>query len=223
MRVASSAGGGVVFRAGDYAGDTLGWSEFDVDSSSPMPSFPLPPPAPVKLATTPTPVRFGGMPSPRYWEFEDARFNFGNVDAAGHDLGRLLLLQFAALFGNDWFLVPVALDAGTVTLLDHVVVTDVFGRHFAISRGADPHWSLFGHEAVPTRDRRPGSPPNHTPRAARCSCRRRSVRRSIASRWSSCTCCAMKWRTSRGASSVLRIAPRCPRRSTRDLACKPDD
>jgi len=163
VRVASSAGGGVVFRAGDYAGDTLGWSEFDVDSSSPMPSFPLPPPAPVKLATTPTPVRFGGMPSPRYWEFEDARFNFGNVDAAGHDLGRLLLLQFAALFGNDWFLVPVALDAGTVTLLDHVVVTDVFGRHFAISRGADPHWSLFGHEAVPTREPAAGEPAEPQP------------------------------------------------------------
>ena len=129
MRVASSAGGGVVFRAGDYAGDTLGWSEFDVDPTRRCRRSRLPPPAPVTLATTPTPVRFGGMPSPRYWEFEDARFDFGNVDAAGHDLGRLLLLQFAMVFGNDWFLVPVALDAGTVTLLDHVVVTDVFGRH----------------------------------------------------------------------------------------------
>jgi hypothetical protein len=151
VRIASPAAGGVVFRAGDYAGDTLGWSEFDIDPSASMPSFPLPPPVPVQLATTPTPVRFGGMPSPRYWEFEDARFNFGDVDAAGHDLGRLLLLQFAALFGNDWFLVPVTLDAGTVTLLDHVVVTDVFGRHFAIGRGTDPEWSLFGHEAVPPR------------------------------------------------------------------------
>jgi hypothetical protein len=93
------------------------------------------------------------MPSPRYWEFEDARFNFGNVDAAGHDLGRLLLLQFAALFGNDWFLVPMTLDSGTVTLLDHVIVTDVFGRHFAIARATDPQWSLYGHEVLSPRDR----------------------------------------------------------------------
>jgi hypothetical protein len=153
VRLASSAGGGVVFRAGDYAGDALGWSEFDIDSSSPLPSFDLPQPTPLKLATTPTPVRFGGMPSPRYWEFEDARFNFGNVDAAGHDLGRLLLLQFAALFGNDWFLVPMTLDSGTVTLLDDVIVTDVFGRHFAIARSADPQWSLYSHEVLSSRDR----------------------------------------------------------------------
>lgn len=148
VRVASSAAGGVVFRAGDYAGDSLGWSEFDVDLSSPMPSFRLPPPKPVTLATTPTPVRFGGMPSPRYWEFEDARFDFGDVDAAGHDLGRLLLLQFAALFGNDWFLVPMTLDAGTVTLLDHVIVTDVFGRHFGIGRSGDQRWDLFAHQTA---------------------------------------------------------------------------
>ena len=148
MRVASSAAGGVVLRAGDYAGDSLGWSEFDVDPSSPMPSFRLPPPKPVTLATTPTPVRFGGMPSPRYWEFEDARFDFGDVDAAGHDLGRLLLLQFAALFGNDWFLVPMTLDAGTLTLLDHVIVTDVFGRHFAIGRSGGQQWDLFAHQTA---------------------------------------------------------------------------
>ncbi len=148
VRVASSAAGGVVLRAGDYAGDSLGWSEFDVDPSSPMPSFRLPPPKPVTLATTPTPVRFGGMPSPRYWEFEDARFDFGDVDAAGHDLGRLLLLQFAALFGNDWFLVPMTLDAGTLTLLDHVIVTDVFGRHFAIGRSGGQQWDLFAHQTA---------------------------------------------------------------------------
>jgi hypothetical protein len=152
VRVASSAAGGVVLRAGDYAGDSLGWSEFDVDVSSPMPPFPLPPPRPVKLATTPTPVRFGGMPSPRYWEFEDARFDFGNVDAAGHDLGRLLLLQFVAMFGNDWFLVPMTLDAGTMTLLDHVIVTDVFGRQFAINKPRDDQWSIFTHGTVRTAD-----------------------------------------------------------------------
>ena len=113
-----------------------------------MPPFSLPPSKAVRLSTTPTPIRFGGMPSPRYWEFEDARFDFGNVDAAGHDLGRLLLLQFATLFGNDWFLVPLTLDTGTLTLLDHVVVTDVFGRHFAVRRAGEPQWNLFAQQAT---------------------------------------------------------------------------
>lgn len=148
VRIASAAGGGVVYRAEGYAGEALGWSEFDIDPGAGQPSFPLPPAVPLTVSTTPTPVRFGGMPSPRYWEFEDARFNFGNVDAAGHDLGRLLLMQFATLFGNDWFLVPMTLDSGSVTLLEHVIVTDVFGRHFAMGRSADPQWNLFAHQAV---------------------------------------------------------------------------
>jgi hypothetical protein len=80
----------------------------------------------VDLSATPTPVWFGGMPSPRHWKFEDARFDFGNVDAAGHDLGRLMLVQFTTLFGSDWFLVPVPVHVGTLTLLDHMTVTDVF-------------------------------------------------------------------------------------------------
>jgi hypothetical protein len=160
IRVASSLAGGVVLRAGDYTGETLGWSEFDIDAAASMPSFNLPPSKAVRLATTPTPVRFGGMPSPRYWEFEDARFNFGNVDAAGYDLGRLLLLQFATLFGNDWFLVPLTLDAGTLTLLDHVIVTDVFGRHFAGRRAVEPEWNLFAQQpTVSLEDMGGGAPP----------------------------------------------------------------
>jgi hypothetical protein len=147
LRVASAAAGGAVLRAGEYAGESLGWSEFDVDPSAALPPFPLLPPSPVTLRATPTPVQFGGMPAPRYWELEDARFDFGNVDAAGHDLGRLLLVEFAAVYGNDWFLVPLSLDAGTLTVLDHVIVTDVFGRQFSIARAGkhEPQWNLFSH------------------------------------------------------------------------------
>jgi hypothetical protein len=167
LRLASSAAGGVVLSAGDYAGETLGWSEFDVDPAGRLPSFQLPPPVPVDLSATPTPVRFGGMPSPRYWEFEDARFDFGNVDAAGHDLGRLLLVQFAALFGNDWFLVPVPLEVGSLTELDHVIVTDVFGRHFAMTRAGDARWDLFSHHPAATHVHGGnGSPPRHPAGAA---------------------------------------------------------
>jgi hypothetical protein len=165
---ASTRAGGVVFSAGDYAGETLGWSEFDVDPGGRLPSFQLPPAAPVDLALTPTPVRFGGMPSPRYWEFEDARFDFGNVDAAGHDLGRLLLVQFATLFGNDWCLVPVPLDVGTVTALDHVIVTDVFGRSFAMSPAGEAQWDLFSHYAPASHVERGGEgvPERHLAGAA---------------------------------------------------------
>jgi hypothetical protein len=150
IRVASDAGGGVVFRAGDYAGESLDWCEFDLVDDAEVPALSGAPAREVRVRATPTPVTFGGMPAPRYWELEDARFDFGNVDAAGHDLGRLLLVQFTMVFGNDWFLVPVPLEVGTVTLLDRVILTDVFGRRFSMSRAGkdEPQWNLFSHEAT---------------------------------------------------------------------------
>ncbi len=150
IRVASAAGGGVVFRAGDYAGETLDWCEFDLVDDAEVPELSGASGREVRVRATPTPVTFGGMPAPRYWELEDARFDFGNVDSAGHDLGRLLLVQFTMVFGNDWFLVPVPLGVGTVTLLHEVVLTDVFGRRFSMTRAGkdEPQWNLFSHETT---------------------------------------------------------------------------
>ena len=49
------------------------------------------------------------------------------VDAGPTDLGRMLLVEFALAFGNDWFLTPVDLPAGSVFRLDRLVVRDTFG------------------------------------------------------------------------------------------------
>jgi hypothetical protein len=85
------------------------------------------------------------MPLPRFWAMEDARYDFGSIDAASHDLGRLLLVEFATVFGNDWYILPVKLPVGSLTLLDFVVVTDVFGRNLLVDRAGDgePQWNLF--------------------------------------------------------------------------------
>ena len=55
----------------------------------------------------PTRVTFPGMPAERFWEFEDAAVDLGAVTAAAEDLGRLLAVEFATVFGNDWWSVPV--------------------------------------------------------------------------------------------------------------------
>ena len=52
------------------------------------------------------------MPSPRFWEFEDAQVDFGSVDAGPTDLARMLLVEFALAYGNDWFVLPIELDVG---------------------------------------------------------------------------------------------------------------
>jgi hypothetical protein len=54
------------------------------------------------------------MPSPRFWEFEDAKVNFAQVDADSHDLVRLLLIKFVLEYSNDWFVVPLEVAVGVV-------------------------------------------------------------------------------------------------------------
>jgi hypothetical protein len=82
---------------------------------------------PVVSHTIPSPVGYRGMPSDRWWEFEESRVNFGAADAGAADLGRMLMLEFALVYGNDWFIIPVELPTGSVFQTRSLVVTDTFG------------------------------------------------------------------------------------------------
>ena len=63
----------------------------------------LPPDAPTMI---PVPVSFAGMPNTRWWAFEDGKTNFGDIDAATTDLAKLMFLEFALVYSNDWFVIP---------------------------------------------------------------------------------------------------------------------
>ena len=76
------------------------------------------PPIAARAPTLPTPVEYPGKPADRFWEFEDAGVHFGAIDAGPTDLARLLLVEFALVYGNDWFVVPVA-PAGRLAVPRH--------------------------------------------------------------------------------------------------------
>lgn len=126
---APSAAGEVVLAAPEYAEGSLDWQAFDWQAGASLGAkddrgaFRT-----VTRTLIPTPVSYRGMPAARWWEFEEAEVNFGNIDAEPADLMRLLLLGFAIDFGNDWFLLPVDLDAGSVSRVRSLVVTDTFGQ-----------------------------------------------------------------------------------------------
>lgn len=82
----------------------------------------------------PTPVTFKGMPASRWWEFEDARVDLGSLSASGGDLTHMLLAQFALLYGNDWYVIPIDLPVGTLSHVDSLVVTDTFGVRSLVRR-----------------------------------------------------------------------------------------
>jgi hypothetical protein len=54
----------------------------------------------------PNHITFRGMADPRWWDFETGVTDFGQLDAEHVDLPKLLVMEFALVYGNDWFVVP---------------------------------------------------------------------------------------------------------------------
>jgi hypothetical protein len=77
------------------------------------------------------------MPAARFWQFEDAAVDFGDLSAAPEELSKLLLIQFAMLYGNDHFVVPVDVDIGSICHVEKLAVTDTFGQEIDVSHVAE--------------------------------------------------------------------------------------
>lgn len=137
--------GEIVLSAPAFQGGRLDWHAFDVDAEASLGAT-----APTQewhTAAIPTPVRFPGMPNARWWEFEDAT-NLGAVDAAPDDLGRLLLLEFALVYGNDFLYFPLDLPVGSLCWIDRLTVHTSFGESVEIQPvekvdGGSGPWSMF--------------------------------------------------------------------------------
>jgi len=143
--------------ADQYDQGQLDWYAFDVDASTPgpipPPDLPTPVPAPPApnpsgpaLSFIPAPVSFGGMPSHRYWELESRKTEFASIDAKTTDVAKLLLTEFALVFGNDWCVIPYEIEVGTLADVPGLLVTDDFGETTlvrAAGRGIDDQWQRW--------------------------------------------------------------------------------
>ena len=69
----------------------------------------------VSRTRVPTNIQFPGQPRDRFWEFEDAKLSLARIDATTSDLGRLALVEFSTLYGNDWFTFPIPVTYGSHT------------------------------------------------------------------------------------------------------------
>src|SRR4029079_2100244 len=130
-------------------GGTLEWYSFDhwpglqlgVTASDPKPTK-------VVRTVIPAPVRYAGLAGDRWWEFEDGQVNFSRVEGDPDELVRLLLVEFALAYGNDWFTIPVDVTPGAVFVPQALVVTDAFGErtvvpHYTASARPQDEWRLF--------------------------------------------------------------------------------
>jgi hypothetical protein len=128
---ASTPKGEVVLNAAEYADGHLDWYSFDAAAGASLGAPPLDrltlEKNTISLSVIPTPVRFPGMPVSRYWEFEDAKVDFGAIAAGEQQLAHLLLIDFGLISGDDWFIIPVTLPVGTLCYTDTLTVSDTFG------------------------------------------------------------------------------------------------
>lgn len=130
--------GETALTATQYCEGRLDWQSVDIDLEVNLGSAADGASRDLVQATLPAPVSFRGMPAPRFWEFEDARIDWGLIDAGPGDLPQMLLSDFATNFSNDWYVIPVEIDVGTLTRTRSLVITDSFGVMTLVRPVNDP-------------------------------------------------------------------------------------
>jgi hypothetical protein len=163
----------ITLEAPEFPGGHLDWYSFSLDETVPTgtqaPAGGQTPPStqtpPAQVATTtfdflPNQVVFRGMPDSRWWNFEDAVTDFGQLDVEHVDLAKLLVMEFALVYGNDWFWVPIPIQVGisgsdptprgTLSRITNLVITDTFGVRTLIRpseqtqvNANESPWSMF--------------------------------------------------------------------------------
>jgi hypothetical protein len=141
----------IVLHADEYLGGRLDWFSCDAEAGASLGAAGDGPPEQWGRDVIPTGVAYPGMPAARFWQFEPAAVHFGGVAAGPEDLSRMVLTEFAMLYGNDFFMVPLELPVGSLTRILGLVVTDTFGRRTVIdsaatvdSRAPGERFRIFG-------------------------------------------------------------------------------
>jgi len=139
-----------VLTAPEYYEGRLDWYAFDANEEVVMGGAADQAGTPITRTAIPAPASFRGMPAPRFWEFEDAQVNLASVDAGPTDLLRMLLIEFAVDYGNDWFVIPVELEVGSLYRTRSLIVIDTFGVRTLIQPASElkqpfSTWRMFQH------------------------------------------------------------------------------
>jgi hypothetical protein len=126
---AQMSGGEVVLVSDEYTNGRIDWHTFRAVGGVSLgkPATPRPATNLALRPMLPAPVEYPGKPADRFWEFEDGAVSFGAVDASVTDLTRMLLVEFALVYGNDWFVVPLELPIGSLFRIGRFTVRDAFG------------------------------------------------------------------------------------------------
>jgi hypothetical protein len=138
------ASGEVLLTVPEYTEGRLEWYHFEQGSGTLGVTGQ---PTVRKAFRIPAPLDFAGMPNPRFWTFEDRSVQFDLIDVLSNpnvdpSPATLMVLDFALSYSDDWFLLPMALDAWSLFDATAVAITDVFGD-VTVAGHPDGRWNLF--------------------------------------------------------------------------------
>ena len=153
----------VPLTAAEYARGHLDWHSVDYDPEINLGAAADQASNPLVCTVMPAPVSFRGAPAQRFWEMEDRAIDYGLLPAAPGDIPQLMLSEFASGYGNEWYVIPIDLDVGTLTKTRSLVIVDSFGVQTLISPVNDPSkpatdWSMFELSGIQRKDTPPLRP-----------------------------------------------------------------
>lgn len=128
---------------------SLDWYSFEDNDTAGVtfPAVTSGPVLPVVKEMLMTDNRFAGMPSSRWWEFENGRVNFGKLEGDTTDMAKIMLAQFALVYQDDWFVIPYKIPVGSYSKVHGIVVTDVFGVKTYVANHTEEYNNTTGNFA----------------------------------------------------------------------------
>jgi len=153
----------VTLTAAQYAQGHLDWHSVDYDPEINLGAATDQASNPLVRTVMPAPVSFRGAPAQRFWEMEDRAIDYGLLPAGPGDIPQLMLSEFASGYGNEWYVIPIDLEVGSLTKTGSLVIVDSFGVQTLVPPVNDPSkpatdWSMFELSAIQRKDTPPLRP-----------------------------------------------------------------
>lgn len=142
----SVSDGKMNYSADEYYSGSLEWYSFDqkaVKGHRAQVSGPTPWETEGKL---PSPLEFSGMPKLRFWELEDEGVNFSAVSGEPNEILRMVFNKYMNNYANDWFMIPIMLDVGTMNNIEKLKVINSFGEKVDINPEVNSGWFELSNE-----------------------------------------------------------------------------
>jgi len=107
--------------AEEYDGHQLDWYNFNIIRKGNITE------AEQQFAVKPSHVSYHGMPSARWWAFEDRQIDVGDINRPYLNFLTMTLMEFALIYSNDWYIIPVKHQVGHIRKIERLLVMDSFG------------------------------------------------------------------------------------------------